>query len=272
MKELLIATPSTQKRGTAKRFVLGKSLKGWKTVTTPWKEFHTRGSLPDVTMVQVGATATGATLKNFIKELAAKQEGTRTPSFIVLCFGGSKRPSSSKVAEILRSFHRQEQVEVRWNSKPSNIGNVLVEIEPKLEVLREVEAAKSGLLPPRPSPLDQLEKVLAATRDLRVGNGNLSAQRIADVCGTSLSELATWLGRSRQAVSKTPDADALQPTLAFFERVARIRLRLSDNDFRKWLRVPNELLEGKRPIELLANGQGQVLADFVDDMLTGSPT
>src|SRR4030095_11584743 len=121
---------------------------------------------------------------------------------------------------------------------------------PKLEILREVEAAKPALLPPRNSPLDQLENVLVATRDLRVANGNISAQRIANLCGVSLSELSNWLGRSRQAVNKTPDADALQPMLAFFERVARLRLRVSDDDFRKWLRVPNELLEGKRPIEL----------------------
>jgi hypothetical protein len=272
MKELLIATPSKSKTGLARRYALGKSFKGWKTVTAPWTELHQRGSLPDVTMVLMKATATGADLKKFLKELALKQEGTHTPSYIVLCFVGAKRPASSKVAEILRGFHRPEQVEVRWSSKPSNIDGVLVEIEPKLEILREVEAAKPELLPPRHSPLDQLENVLVATRDLRVANGNISAQRIADLCGVSLSELSNWLGRSRQAVNKTPDADALQPMLAFFERVARLRLRVSDDDFRKWLRVPNELLEGKRPIELLASGQWQVLADFVDDMLTGSPT
>ena len=181
MKELLIATSSRSTTGFGKRFVLGKSFKGWKTATTAWTDLRRRDSLPDVTMVQMKTTATGADLTKFMKELAAKQEGTHTLSFIVLCFVGPRRPSSSKVAGILRRFHRPEQVEVRWTPKSSNVDGVLVEIEPKLEVLREVEAAKPALLPPRNSPLDHLEKVLAATRDLRVANGNISAQRIADV-------------------------------------------------------------------------------------------
>jgi hypothetical protein len=89
----------------------------------------------------------------------------------------------------------------------------------------------------------------------------------------SLNQLAAWLGRSRQAVTKTPDADSLQPALNFFERVARLRLALkSDADFRKWLRTPQDLLENAAPLQLMAKGNWQVMADFVDDALTGAPT
>src|SRR5258708_6832789 len=62
--------------------------------------------------------------------------------------------------------------------------------------------------PPRPSPLDLVREVVEATEDLRVANGNLSAAAVAAVFGVSLSQLAGWLGRSRQALSKTPDADS----------------------------------------------------------------
>ena len=111
-----------------------------------------------------------------------------------------------------------------------------------------------------------------ATRDLRSEKGNLSARLIADLYGVSVSELGQWTGRSRQSINKAPEAESLQDTLAFFERIARLRLRLSDVDFRKWLRIPNALLDGKRPLDLLAQGRSQVLSDFVDDLLTGSPT
>ncbi len=125
---------------------------------------------------------------------------------------------------------------------------------------------------PRPGPLDDLKAVAQSTRDLRVGNGNISADRVAKLYGVSLSELANWLGRSRQAVSKTPDADSLQIALGFFERVARLRLvGKADEAFRKWLRTPQETLDDESPLQLMAKGEWQVVADFVDDMLTGAP-
>jgi len=36
--------------------------------------------------------------------------------------------------------------------------------------------------------------------------------------------------------------------------------------------MPNELLDGETPIELIARGKWQLVADFVADMITGSPT
>lgn len=124
----------------------------------------------------------------------------------------------------------------------------------------------------RSSPIDQIQNVLDATAGLRESNGNLSAVRIADLYGISVSQLADWIGRSRQSVSKTPDAESLQPALNYFERVARLRLIIrSDEGFRKWLRMPHSEIAAKSPLELLARGKWQALADFVDDMLTGTP-
>lgn len=125
---------------------------------------------------------------------------------------------------------------------------------------------------PRSSPLDHVKEVTQATQDLRAGNGKISAERVAKLFGVSLSELANWLGRSRQAVSKTPDADSLQASLSFFERVARVRaLVKEDTTFRKWLRTPLDALDEQSPLQVMAEGEWQVMADFVDDMLTGAP-
>jgi len=125
---------------------------------------------------------------------------------------------------------------------------------------------------PRKSPLDRMKAVMEATADLREANGNLSAARVARVFGVSLSQLAEWLGRTKQALSKTPDADSLQESLGYFERVARLRM-ITDGDanFRKWLRTPHELLDNAPPLALIANREWQALADYVEDILTGNP-
>lgn len=123
------------------------------------------------------------------------------------------------------------------------------------------------------SSLDHFPEVIAATRDLRLDNGNLSAERIGKLYGVSMSELARLLGRSRQALGKTPDADSLQPELACFERIARLRLLMkSDSEFRKWLKMPQELLNQQSPLDLLMKRERQVLVDFVEDALTGAPS
>lgn len=144
--------------------------------------------------------------------------------------------------------------------------------------MREMEAvierlnAALGETPPQPSPLDHVHELLKATEDLRVANGKLSAAAIAQAFGVSVNELAGWLRRSRQSLAKTPDADSLQDALAFFERVARLRAVVPQDRFLKWLRMPNDQLDGKSPLELMANGERQVVVDFVEDMLTGAPT
>ena len=153
---------------------------------------------------------------------------------------------------------------------------VLAQIEKVLSGVKVPESEPMDtvkLAPARTSPLDKAKAVTTATADLREGNGNLSAVRVAKLYGVSLSQLAEWLGRTKQAMSKTPDADSLQDALGYFERVARLRLITKDDgEFRKWLRTPHELLDNARPLELMAKGEWQAMADYVDDMLTGAPT
>jgi hypothetical protein len=85
----------------------------------------------------------------------------------------------------------------------------------------------------------------------------------------SLPETVT---KNLTAVFKTADAESLQNSLEYLERIARLRTELTDDDFRKWLRMPNELLDDRAPLELIVEGKWQLVADLVADMITGSPT
>ena len=124
-----------------------------------------------------------------------------------------------------------------------------------------------------PTRLGHLQALVEATGDLRASNGNLSAHAVADAFGVSINQLAGWLGRTRQAVSKTPNADSLQDGLAAFEQVARLRTVLAPDTFRKWLRMPSGQLDGAKPLDLLATGRERpIVARLVEDMLTGMPT
>jgi hypothetical protein len=270
-KELVIATTSASEGLIAKQLLERSGRSGWKAEIRTWKKFRSRSALPDITVVDVGHRSIfGASFKDLLRELALKQKATAEPAFIVLAFSSVKRPAPGKVTEFLRPFSKPDRVEIAWSASADEVDEIVVAIEPKLEVLRE--AAVSTPNPPRSSQMDRIEKVLASTRDLRSENGNLSARNIAKLYGISLSEVGKWINRSRQSLSKTPDAESIQNALGYFERIARLRLRLSDEDFRKWLRMPNSLLEGMRPLDLLAKQRWQELSDFVDDLLTGSPT
>lgn len=124
-----------------------------------------------------------------------------------------------------------------------------------------------------PVPLaERLREALGPTTDLREPTGRLSARRVAELFDLSLSQLAALLGRNKQTVAKTPDAEALQAGLRDFGRVAGLRVALDGNEaFRHWLRTPTRPLEGHSPRELIDAGRVRVVADLVEDMLTGSP-
>jgi hypothetical protein len=122
-------------------------------------------------------------------------------------------------------------------------------------------------------PLSDWKALVRAGRDLRAASGRLDARKIAGVFGIPQSQIARLTGKSRQALSKTPDAPALQRKLAAFEKVARLRALFDDEQFRAWLNTPNDHLEnGMTPVEFLKAGGVKQLGDLVGNMLTGSPS
>jgi hypothetical protein len=164
---------------------------------------------------------------------------------------------------LLESFPDLQRVEITTRTKSlAEVRDVIQSVEAKLAILAQ---RRSIAEPPRPSPLDEVARETGITAHLRAGSGNLSAEKVAPFYGLSVKALAELLGRTRQAVSKTLDAD--------FERIARLRSVLRDDaSFRKWLRMPNQRLNGERPLDWIREGRWQNVADLVDGILTGAPS
>ena len=249
--------------------------KGWKTGVMSLRDMQARTSLPDVTVIH--AKGNTRQFSRVADALAKKQDTSRTASFVFI-FTDFKWPDQQEsdkklLISKLKNFPDPDRVLLLPHHGRNAIKAAIEAIEPTVDVLLwKVAKELDDPEPPKPSMLDKMQKVLAATKDLRTQRGRLSAKLIADLYDLNQAELARWLGKQKQAVFKTPDADSLQNSLEYFERIARLRTELSDNDFRKWLRMPNELLDDRPPLELIAEGKWQLVADLVADMITGSPT
>ena len=243
----------------------------WQGQIVDYAEMRARSALPDLLVWDIADKEPSEGL--FLIEFLAKKQGDATHhSLIIICFPAAQIPDTATLTKLLRPFPRPEQLEIRWRTPKMKVSDLVRVVDSKLTLMREHNEAQALQKWPRPSPFDKSKRVLELTGDLRVDNGNLSAAKIAKLFGVTESQIAAWLGKSRQALNQAPAANAIQPALYYLERIARLRLLVSESDFRKWLKMPNELLEGRQPFDLLASNQWQDLADFVDDTLSGSPT
>jgi len=120
-------------------------------------------------------------------------------------------------------------------------------------------------------PLRESSRVAIAVEGLRSESGRLSATKVAEELGISVAELAKYLGSSRQAVSKTPDAKTLQLKLRPYERIIQLRSTLSKTKFKNWINHGFPDLDGLSPLELIAEGKVAVVADFAEDAILGTP-
>ncbi len=273
VKELLVVGERGSAQRTLNALLISQRFRGWKTGATDLDELQDRDSLPDITVVDVPWQLSVHALKLFANTLARKQDKSGTASFLILNFHWPKGPEKPTVVRFLRHFRRPDRIQVYVSPKREVLKAAVEAIEPTIDVLRSPGAKEtSDREAPQPSMLDKMQKVLDVTKDLRTEGGKLSAKPIADLYNVTQTELGRWLGKQKQGFIKTPDADSLQNDLEYFERIARLRIALSDEDFRKWLRMPNELLDGQTPIQLLSEGKWQIVADLVADMITGSPT
>lgn len=287
MKTLLVQTG--QGKTTLIRQYLRDTFASWHVETTQLRSLDKIRTPPELTLVQLDDETEPSDIEALVPRLTSLQ--TRSPQVSIVMLGINREPkvraSMSKSQENhflvllnhirnrIQEFPNPDRVDVVfWHGGPEMEAKLTL-IEAKTYLARRRAShspgAKGKIDAPRPSPLDDIKEVIKATEDLRVESGKLSAEAVAKAFGVSTSTLANWFGRSRQTVSKTPDADSLQNGLGFFERVARLRTVISKDGFIKWLRMRNQELDGKQPLELLARGEGQVVADLVDDMLTGAP-
>ena len=104
-------------------------------------------------------------------------------------------------------------------------------------------------------------------------SGRLDARRSAALFGMKLAELAQLLNQKLPTLSKTPDAPSVQAGLALFQRIGLALARLvgSTEGIRIWMNAPNPQLEGRTPLSVVLAGQGEVVAEMLEDMLTGQP-
>jgi hypothetical protein len=221
---------------------------------------------PELTVVRAKRVDTLLARKGFLGSLSRFVERSAHPLKIVFLFEeASRRDEASQLARLFCLFSRPEDLEVGVGEESA--ATTLHEAMAKMAAARQQEGAARATA----DPLGALRRVMAATKDLREETGKLSAAKVATAFGLSVAELASILGRSRQAVSKTPAADALQEDLRAFERVARLRAILDSAEFRQWLHSESADLEGRTPLERIREGHVVVVADLVEDLLTGSP-
>lgn len=235
------------------------------------REFEQLDRLPELTVVLVSAIETLLRRETFLDLISSRLSKSQLLSRVVFVFS-DKAPTrrGPAVAEcfytLLRHFDRPDDLEIA-------IGTAAAE-HAVWEAVAKI-AAERGVTARRPESADslgQIREIIAATRDLRARSGKLAANLVATSFGFSVAELADLLGKSRQSVSKTPDSDALQPLLRPFERIARLRAILDDEDFRSWLHLANAELEGRTPVDVIRAGNASVVADLAEDMLTGQPS
>lgn len=227
--------------------------------------------LPELTVVSASRIDTLLSHKAFLRALSDRLTNTPEPSKIVFLFEAklrqvSERASEQKLIELFKYFTRPFDLEVAQGMQAG--ADAVREAFAKIITTRNL--IEQGTV--EGDELGKVKRLIEATADLRTSSGRLSANRVAGAFGVSVAELAALLGRNRQAVSKTPDADSLQPLLRPFERIARLRVTLSNDAFRKWLHIANDQLGKRTPLELIREGKVKVIAELVEDMLTGSPT
>ncbi len=178
---------------------------------------------------------------------------------------GKLKLDAQVLSDVLAFFQRFTDVEFARGAEQAAFA--VQQAQAKL-LLSRSRAARTGK---RRHSLGRLEREISATSDLRSASGRLSARLVAGEFGLSVAELAKLLGRSRQAVSKTDDAESIQAGLAPFARSARLRAVLQSEDFRAWLHLPNEQLEGRSPSAMIREGGVETVAELAEDMLSGSP-
>ena len=271
METELIETPSTMLTSPTGQAVIPAALRRYHPMVTKPAAIKALRRLPDVTVVRSKRIDVLLAHHAFLRALSDRFEQTPEPSKVVFVFEAKAwargaEEGAKQLAVLFEYFSRPLDLEVA--SGIDTVEDAFREALAKIAAMRKrVASAGSGT-----DALGKAKRVFAATADLRAPSGKLSAINTAEAFGLSVAELAALIGRTRQAVSKTPDADSLQLLLRPFERAGRLRATLSTDDFRKWLHLANDQLRDRTPLELIRDGKVGVVADLVEDMLTGSPS
>ncbi len=138
----------------------------------------------------------------------------------------------------------------------------------KLDNLRRAFAADLAKASPRPPALK-----LAPLEFHSPKSGRADARLLAEFFQIPLAAVARIVGRSPQAVNKTPDARAIQGKLNVLVRIATSLKTAfgSPDEYRVWLSAPHEDLDNVAPLDLITEGKAEVVAHLLEDALLGHP-
>lgn len=226
------------------------------------EELQRLSTLSELTVVRAEAPSAVLDATEFLRLLGARHDQTPRPAKVLFVFESRRRRTDDRraLSRVLSYFDRADDVEFVRGS-----GQAAFALD---EALAKISARAEP--PADRDPLGELKSVIAVTAALRSDPGRLSAKRVAVLFGLSLAELSSLLGKSRQTLWKTDDAPSVQKMLFPFERVARLLAVLPEGEFRNWLNMPNEELDGLAPIDAIRRRQVAAVADLAEDMLTGS--
>lgn len=105
--------------------------------------------------------------------------------------------------------------------------------------------------------------------------GRIDALRLAAYLKLSVRDVAAMVERPERTVLANPTAPELQERLAHVTFVVGGLLAATGGDLPAtliWLTAPHPDLDDESPLDLMRSGELHVVADLVDDILSGAPT
>lgn len=104
--------------------------------------------------------------------------------------------------------------------------------------------------------------------------GRIDALRLATYLRLNARDVAAMLERPERVVLANPTAPELQERLAQVTVVVGGLLDATGGDLAAtliWLAAPHPDLDDESPLDLMRSGELHVVADLVDDILSGAP-
>jgi hypothetical protein len=209
-----------------------------------------------------------AKTENFIDRVLA---GNEFADVHVLAFTKAKALNQPRLQNLIQSMGRAMRF------------GMVVEDAPEKITLSKVEAALKEWIPVWSREMNRKDKdhppYLAIRHRLSdEASGRLDGDKIAKLFGLSMAEMGAICGVSKQSIHANPTSKGIQEKLEPLVKAARGVLWCGGDEskFKTWLNQPNQDFpeyEGRQlaPLDLIRMGHAQVVADKVQNLLTGHP-
>ena len=254
-KSELLYVGAAQSRKSPPQFSLGNS---WRFKAVSFRDV-VEGTAPrcDFIWLNLGRLKKAANGYEILKEVASLKGKTAPCPYVFISGNGSESIRRRLLQSIIDSFPDLSNLKVDLVGGPDVLS--------ALTMFSALKTRRTTSATENPAP-----RVKVPNADLRSDRGRLSAKVVSDVLGVTTVTLGEWIGSNKAALSKTPDAPAIQDKLQVYARIASFREAVGgDVLFKQWLRTPHEMLEGKTPLSWLEKGKALEIAEFVEEALAG---